>query len=179
MESGAVWTVTSPYASWGIEPIQRWRHFTCFNIQIIVVKECVTRGIGGTQQQSIAWHGRFRRINYGMTWRHPAPLHRVWAEGMLEGLFQALPRRPWAPQFRGFRREYTALMVSCDNNFQLTMSVLQHKDSKHQKFPPVIYTWCKLKMLQLCFAFIPKGFSQVRTTRWSEGFEASGLIFRG
>lgn len=81
--------------------------------------------------------------------------------------------------FIDFHRGYTIQIVSCDNNFQLEISTLQHRGRECQQLPPVIYTCCKFKLLQFCLAFISPYFSQVRTDQQLEVSEASGVVFGG
>lgn len=70
-------------------------------------------------------------------------------------------------------------MVSCANNFRLTISVLQHKDPEGEHLPPVVYTWCKQKVEWFCFASTPVGFFFFPRCKQEkpEGFVAAGPGF--
>lgn len=75
-----------------------------------------------------------------------------------------------------FYREYAIWIFSCDSNFQLEIFLLKHKGPECQQLPLVIYTCCKFKLLQPCFAFISVYFLQVHIAQWLECFEASVIV---
>lgn len=115
-----------------------------------------------------------------MIWGHPTPLHCLKADGTLEG--QSLSDLGCLTLIFGFHGEYPVLMVSCANNFWLTMcystkSCRWASSACHLQMTGTNWKWCS-SALWFCFASVPVGFFPRCKQEKPEGFVAAAPGFQ-